>query len=98
MGRSSFLSLSTNPTYIDITVQILDEAIVNDMEDDSASSKITKSRISKSELATISIEEQLTSHYFIISEINMCDFVEMYYKNGSAGYWTPAATLVPGYI
>ena len=26
----------------------------------------------------------------------MCDIVEMY-RNGSAGYWTPAATLVPGH-
>ena len=26
----------------------------------------------------------------------MCDIVEMY-RNGSTGYWKPAATLVPGH-
>ena len=76
------------------------------MEYDPASSKRTKSRLSKSELATISIEELAKDTGFRSRAANsplfyhlgdeMCDIVEMY-RNRSAGYWTPAATLVPGY-
>ena len=52
-----FLSLSTNPKYFKITVQILDEVIENDMGYDLAPFKRTKPRLSKSELSNISIEE-----------------------------------------
>ena len=71
----AFLFLFTNPKYIKITVQILDEAIENDMDYDPAPFKITKPRLSKSELTTFSFEElsktldsdleQLTLHFFL---------------------------------
>ena len=75
----AFLFLFTNPKYIKITVQILDEAIENDMDYDPAPFKRTKPRLSKSELTTFSFEElsktldsdleQLTLHFFITSEM-----------------------------
>ena len=80
----AFLSLSTNPQYINITVQILDEAIENDMDCDPAPFKRTKPWLSKSELTNISIEElstflrtldsdieQLTPHYSTICVISL---------------------------
>ena len=80
----AFLSLSTNPKYI----------------------KKTKPRLSKSGLTNISIEELSKDTAFRSRAANsslfyhlgdkMCDIVEMY-RNGSTGYWTPAATLVPGH-
>ena len=73
--------------------------IENYMEYDPAPFKRTKSRLSMSELTTISIQELVkdtgfrfraaNSPIFFISEIKMCDIVEMY-SNVSAGYWMPA--------
>ena len=75
------------------------------MEYDPTPFKRTKPRLSKSELTTISIEKLAQDTGFRSRAVNSPlfyylgdkkDIVEMY-RNGSAGYWTPADTLVPGH-
>ena len=87
-------------------VQILDEAIENDMKYDPAPFKKTKPCLSKSELITISIEELAKDTRFRSRAANsllfyhlgnkVCEIVEMH-SNRSAGHWTPAATLASGH-
>lgn len=101
-----FLPLSTNQRYIDLTVQILDSAIEEDMDYDPAPFKRTKLRLSKKALTTINIGDLAKDTGFRARAANsplfyhlgdeMTDIVEMY-RNGATGYWKPAASLVPGH-
>ena len=101
-----FLPLSTNPKYIQITAEILDEALEENMPYVPATFKRTKPRYSITELASLKIDDLAKDTGFRARAANSPLFHHLgeersqilpYYQNGSYEYWKPTAQMIPGH-
>ena len=101
-----FLPFSTNPDFINIVVDILDEAIEDEYDYVSAPFKRFKKHFQVPELKTLSINSYKDDSGFRARAANSPlfhhlgddtkDIVEMY-RNHAVSYWENMAKLVPGH-